>query len=215
MIEIYVDMREQRSGVLAALAAMEHIHVQVGALPCGDYVLSPEVVVERKSATDFIVSIMEGRIFQQIEKMKLDYQRPIVLIEGDVFSTRSAIDNKAIAGAISYINAIANVGVLMVLDAAETPLLLATMARHLQEGLGYEINLHPKKPKPNKEAAQYLIGSLPGIGPSNARKLYEHFGTAAKVFAASPSQLAQVKGIGAKTAERIHELIHHEAGASA
>ena len=210
MIEIYVDMREKRSGVLAALSAMENIHVQVGALPCGDYVLSPEVVVERKAATDFIVSIMEGRIFQQIEKMKLDYQRPIVLIEGDVFRTRSAIDSKAIAGAISYINAIANVGVLMVSDASETPLLLATMARHLQEGLGYEINLHPKKPKPNKEAAQYIIGSLPGIGPGNARKLYEHFGTASKVFTATPQMLAEVKGIGAKTAQRIHELLNHE-----
>jgi fanconi anemia group M protein len=210
MIEIYVDMREKRSGVLAALSAMDNIHVQVGALPCGDYVLSPEVVVERKAATDFIVSIMDGRIFHQIEKMKLDYARPIVLIEGDVFSTRSAIDNKAIAGAISYINAIANVGLVMLSDAKETPLLLATMARHLQEGLGYEVNLHSKKPKPNKEAAQYVIGSLPGIGPGNARKLYEHFGSAAKVCAATPEMLAQVKGIGVKTAQRIHELLTHE-----
>lgn len=210
MIEIYVDMREKRSGVLAALSAMDNIHVQVGSLPCGDYVLSPEVVVERKAATDFIASIMEGRIFQQIEKMKLDYARPIVLIEGDVFNTRSAIDNKAIAGAISYINAIANVGLVMLSDAKETPMVLATMARHLQEGLGYEINLHPKKPKPNKEAAQYIIGSLPGIGPGNARKLYEHFGSAAKVCAATPEMLAQVKGIGAKTAQRIHELLTHE-----
>jgi ERCC4-type nuclease len=210
MIEIFADMRESRSGVLKALSEMDNISVKIGALPCGDYILGPQVAVERKAATDFIVSIMDGRIFQQVAKMKLDYQRPIVLIEGDVFKTRSQIDNKAIAGAISWINAIEQVSVLMVADPSETPLMLATMARHLQEGIGYEINLHPKKPKPTAEAAQYLIGSLPGIGPGNAKKLYEHFGSVFKTINATPAMFSEVKGIGLKTSQRIHEIIHFE-----
>lgn len=210
MIEIFADMRESRSGVIKVLSEMENISIKVGSLPCGDYIIGPQVAVERKAATDFVISIMEGRIFQQVAKMKLDYERPIVLIEGDVFKTRSKIDNKAIAGAISWINAIEHVSVLMVSDPSETPLMLATMARHLQEGLGYEINLHPKKPKLTRDAAEYLIGSLPGIGPGNAKKLYEHFGSAAKVIAATPLMISEVKGIGPKTAERIHEIIHYE-----
>ncbi len=209
MIEIFADMRESRSGVIKMLTEMENISVKVGSLPCGDYILGPQVAVERKAATDFVISIMDGRIFQQVAKMKLDYERPIVLIEGDVFKTRSQIDNKAIAGAISWINAIENVSVLMVSDPGETPLMLATMARHLQEGLGYEVNLHPKKPKASKDAAEYLIGSLPGIGPGNARKLYAHFGSVYKTMSATPEMIAQVKGIGLKTAERIHTIIHH------
>lgn len=210
MVEIFADMRESRSGVIKALSAMDNISVKIGSLPCGDYILGPQVAVERKAATDFVISIMDGRIFQQVAKMKLDYQRPIVLIEGDPFKTRSKIDSKSIAGAISWINAVEHVTVLMVSDPSESPLMLATMARHLQEGIGYDINLHPKKPKPTDAAAQYLIGSLPGIGPGNAKKLYDHFGSAAKVIAASPAMLSSVKGIGPKTAERIHEIIHFE-----
>jgi Fanconi anemia group M protein len=210
MVEIYADMRESRSGVIKALQEMENVNVKVGSLPCGDYILSPQVAVERKAATDFVISIMEGRIFQQVAKMKLDYERPIVLIEGDVFKTRSAIDRKSIAGAISWINAIEQVSVLMVSEESETPIMLATMARHLQEGLGYEINLHPKKPKPNKDAAQYVIGSLPGIGPGNSRKLFQHFGSIFKTVNATPEMIAHVKGIGPKIATRIHELIHFE-----
>lgn len=210
MVEIYADMRESRSGVIKALQAMENIDVKIGALPCGDYILSPTVAVERKAASDFIISVMEGRIFQQVEAMKLSYLRPIVLVEGDVFRTRSTMDRKAIAGAISWINAIAEVSFLFLSDEDETALVLATMARQLQEGLGYEINLHPKKPKPNPAAAQYVISSLPGVGPGNARKLFQHFGSIAKTINATPEEIAKVKGIGPKTAIRIHELIHYE-----
>lgn len=207
MVKIYADMRESRSGVIKALMAMENIEVIIGELPCGDYVLSPEVAVERKSANDFVTSVMSGRVFEQVGKMKLDFQRPMVLIEGDPIRTRSAIEPKAVAGAISSLMTIQQVSVICVADSTETAIMLATMARHLQEGLGYEINLHPKKPKPNKEAAQYVINSLPGIGPGNAKKLFDHFGSIVATMNATPEQIMQVKGIGPKTAQRMYDLI--------
>lgn len=209
MVKIYADMRESRSGVITALQGMDNIELSIGELPCGDYVLSPEVAVERKSATDFVLSVMSGRVFEQVGKMKLDFKRPIVMIEGDPLKTRSSIDPKAVAGAISSLITIQEVSVLMVANAAETAVMLSTMARHLQEGLGYEINLHPKKPKPNAAAAQYVIGSLPGVGPGNAKKLFDHFGSIFKVMTATTEDITKVKGIGPKTAIRIHELIHY------
>ena len=208
MVKIYADMRESRSGVIKALQAMENIEVIIVELPCGDYVLSPEVAVERKSANDFVTSVMSGRVFEQVGKMKLDFLRPMVLIEGDPIRTRSAIEPKAVAGAISSLMTIQQISVIMVADSAETAIMLATMARHLQEGLGYEINLHPKKPKPNKEAAQYVVNSLPAIGAGNAKKLFAHFGSIYKTINASVEQIQEVRGIGPKTAKRIHELIH-------
>lgn len=208
MVKIYADMREGRSGVIKALSGMDNIEISIGELPCGDYVLSPEVAVERKSASDFVLSVMSGRVFEQVGRMKMDFERPVVMIEGDPLKTRSAIDPKAVAGAISSLIAIQKISVIMVADATETAIMLSTMARHLQEGLGYEINLHPKKPKPNQDAAQYVIGSLPGIGPGNAKKLFDHFGSIVRTINATQAEIMQVKGIGPKTAVRIHELIH-------
>lgn len=208
IIKIYADMREQRSGVVKALQAMENVEVIIGGLPCGDYILSPEVAVERKSATDFVTSVMSGRVFEQVGRMKLDFLRPMVLIEGDPIRTRSAIDPKSVAGAISSLMTIQQISVVSVADTTETAIMLATMARHLQHGLGYDINLHPKKPKPNREAAEYVVGSLPGIGAGNATKLFSHFGSIHAVMTASAKEIMGVKGIGPKTAQRIHELIH-------
>lgn len=214
MVKIYADMREAKSGVIKALSGMENIELSVGELPCGDYVLSPEVAVERKSANDFVLSVMSGRVFEQVGRMKMDFKRPIVMIEGDPLKTRSQIDPKAVAGAISSLIAIQEVSVIMVADAAETAVMLSTMAKHLQEGLGYEINLHPKKPKPNPDAAQYVISSLPGVGPGNAKKLLDHFGSIIRVMTATTEEIMKVKGIGPKTAVRIHELIHFGEDAS-
>lgn len=210
MIEIYADMRESRSKVIAEIAAMDGYHVSVGSLSSGDYRLSAQVIVERKAAVDFIASIMDKRIFEQVAKMKLEYTRPIVLIEGDVFKTRSAIDRKAIAGAMSWIHAIEDVSIITLQDPKETPIVLATMARHLQEGLGYEVSLRANKPKPSGLMARYMIEGLPGVGALTAKKLFAHFGSPLKAFNASIAELSQVQGIGLKSAERIYAALRYE-----
>jgi Fanconi anemia group M protein len=209
IIKIYADTREARSGVIKALQAMENVQVTVVELPCGDYILSPEVAVERKSATDFVNSVMSGHIFEQVARMKIDYIRPMVLIEGDPIRTRSAIKPEAVAGAMSSLMTIQLISLVSVADVNETAIMIATMARHLQHGLGYEINLHPKKPKPTQDAKNYVISSLPGLGTSTSAKLLAHFGTIHSVINASMAQIMGVKGIGPKTAARIFELIHH------
>lgn len=208
MAKIQVDKAENESGIIDLLRATEGLEVSVMALPCGDYVLSPEFAVERKSASDFAGSIMSGRIFEQVARMKLSYKCPVVLIEGDRRKTYSGIKPQAVSAAISSLMAIQRISVVTTTDKAETAYVLATMARHLQEGLGYEINLHPEKPKPNDEAARYVISSLPGIGAGNAKKLFDHFGSIFNTMNASPEDIMKIKGIGPKIALRIYDLIH-------
>jgi len=67
---ISVDMREQRSGVTRQLERSSIVTVKYADLAVGDYVLSDEVVVERKEATDFVLSIMDRRLFGQVAQMK-------------------------------------------------------------------------------------------------------------------------------------------------
>lgn len=99
--------------------------------------------------------------------------------------------------------AIEGVSVVTVPNSAETALLLVTLARHLQEGLGYEVALRANKPKDLADLTQYLEG-LPGIGPTGAKALVARFGSAHAVFNASVTDLCSTQGIGKKTAERIH-----------
>lgn len=129
----------------------------------------------------------------------------MLLIEGDIRQIRSQMQEEALLGAISALVVFWNVNVLWSSDQEATAKLLARMWRHTHEGLGYELPLRSKKPatKPDGAMAQYLVEGLPGVGPETARKLVSHFGTPRGVFAASPLQLRDCKGIGPKTAESI------------
>ena len=52
-------------------------------LEVGDYVLSPEVVIERKSFSDLIGSLKSGRLYTQCVHMARSYEVPVVMVELD------------------------------------------------------------------------------------------------------------------------------------
>ena len=57
-LRIIIDERERKSGIPKLLQKIG-INVEVKRLPIGDYIVSHETVVERKSISDFISSIFD------------------------------------------------------------------------------------------------------------------------------------------------------------
>lgn len=49
----------------------------------GDYILTPEICVERKSIADLIGSLFSGRLYNQAVSMTRHYAKPMLLIEFD------------------------------------------------------------------------------------------------------------------------------------
>ncbi|RKP11404.1 restriction endonuclease type II-like protein [Piptocephalis cylindrospora] len=80
--KVIVDMREFRSSLPGILHAQSFVVIPC-TLEIGDYILSPEVCVERKSIADLIQSFSSGRLFNQVEKMLSSYKTPVLLIEFD------------------------------------------------------------------------------------------------------------------------------------
>lgn len=206
-IRIIADSREARSSITLKLQAMPNLDVEVKELSCGDYLLREDFAIERKSAVDFVVSIMDGRLFTQVARMKADFGRAVLIVEGDIYATRSAIAPEALRGAMSYLVALEGSSIIPSAGTMETASLLATMARHLQEGLGYEVPLRRNKPKDLRMQAQFVVEGLTGVGPGTAKRLLRHFGTVGSVFSADVPALRKVVGIGEKTAVQIRELI--------
>jgi len=52
-------------------------------LQVGDYILTPEICVERKSISDLIGSLLSGRLYNQAVSMTRHYAKPMLLIEFD------------------------------------------------------------------------------------------------------------------------------------
>ncbi|KAI9307779.1 hypothetical protein BJ944DRAFT_261379 [Cunninghamella echinulata] len=93
---VIVDMREFRSSLPPIMYA-EGLKIIPCTLQVGDYILAPNICVERKSINDLIQSLNTGRLYSQCENMKLHYEIPILLIEFDEdksFSIQNVSDIK-------------------------------------------------------------------------------------------------------------------------
>lgn len=91
---VVVDRRELRSALPSMLteAGMEVVPVW---LTVGDYVLAPEICIERKSLSDLVSSFSDGRLYTQMEIMSIHYKNPMLLIEYDEdreFSLQALLD---------------------------------------------------------------------------------------------------------------------------
>jgi Fanconi anemia group M protein len=79
-IKIIVDVREKNMAKLLH----NYADVELKTLEVGDYVLSDRVVVERKTADDFVDSIIDKRLFNQLKNLR-KVEKPLLIIEGNNF----------------------------------------------------------------------------------------------------------------------------------
>ncbi|KAK0467113.1 uncharacterized protein EV420DRAFT_666448 [Desarmillaria tabescens] len=96
---VIVDMREFRS-TLPSLLHATNLLVIPATLTVGDYILTPEICVERKSLADLVSSFNSGRLYTQCELMSVHYKNPVLLIEFEedkAFSLEIVSDMKSYA----------------------------------------------------------------------------------------------------------------------
>ncbi|KAF5023509.1 hypothetical protein F66182_4460 [Fusarium sp. NRRL 66182] len=79
---VVVDVREFRSSLPSLLHGRSMVIVPC-MLTIGDYILSPNICVERKSISDLISSFKDGRLYNQAETMFQHYKNAMLLIEFD------------------------------------------------------------------------------------------------------------------------------------
>lgn len=79
---VVVDVREFRSSLPSLLHGRSMVIVPC-MLTVGDYILSPNICIERKSVSDLISSFKDGRLYSQAETMFQHYKSPMLLIEFD------------------------------------------------------------------------------------------------------------------------------------
>lgn len=206
-IIVLADAKEANSIVAGRLRDLG-VQIKCVELEIGDYVLSGRVAVKRKTANDFVQSVLDGQLFNQTGKLRLNFERAVVLIEGDVYSTRLPIPREAIDGALSVLVTVEGVSVLYVRNPSACADLIFRMAKHAQQGLDHEVAFRRGKVAPGKEEALFCIEGVVGVGPATARRLLVRFRSIHAFMNASKQELMAVSGIGATKAERIYQSIH-------
>ncbi len=217
---VVADEREKASGVPEELSKL-NVRVYFSRLPVADYVLSPELAVERKSVRDLVSSVYDSRLFYQAAKISAAYAKPYLLVEGDSKEVESLAKNlKSFYGAIANVTLAYGLRVLYTANTKETALAIAELLNHARaKPLARMPSELPPKAKTVPMQQVYLVSSIPGIGRRLAEKLLSKYGTPRKVMSLTSGELAMTPGIGWKRAEKIKEVLdakftkHREEGA--
>ncbi len=209
-VRIVCDERERASGVPQELLELGVI-VEFSQLKLGDYLLSPSTAVERKSVRDFVSSLYDGRLFNQVNELTKSFPNAFVLVEGDPAEISMISRNpSSYYGAMAALTITFNVKTIFTPSPADTALALQAMASRLAkkgEGRPSVIYQAPQKSLELHKQQIYIVSSLPGVGPNLAKRLLERFGTPRGVFSASVPQLAMVPGVGRVRAEKLTKAL--------
>ncbi len=208
---IFADYREKGSGIIKELADLG-VQMRLEMLDSADYMLSPRVGVEVKTVPDFVGSIIDGRLLEQLRALSRKFERPVVIIEGteDMYSVRKVHPN-AIRGMLATIAVSYGIPVLRTADSKETAALLVSISKREQEYGSTDFTPHSEKRVFSvKEQQEYLVSSLPSVGPSLAKELLKQFKSIKALVNASEEELKQVSGVGDKIAKAIRELVEKE-----
>jgi DNA excision repair protein ERCC-4 len=215
-LDVAADDREAASGVVEQLRLDKTIRLTVRRLDLGDYLVGNRVLIERKTVADFSASIVDGRLFRQACRMASGACRPLVLIEGHVpLGGACGVGREAIQGAMIMLAVFLNIPCLRSFDAGESVALIRYAAAQLRRDIGVGIYRHGRRPGGLRKRRLFVLQGLPGIGPARAGRLLDAFGGIERVVSADAATLAQVPGIGRKTAEAIRRLVGPDPGQEA
>lgn len=218
---IVVDEREKKSGIPKLLKDAGAV-IDFAQLKVGDYIVAPEIAVERKSIRDLISSIYDGRLFIQCSDLVKYYQKPLLVVQGNIAELTEIpedVDHKDIKKlaermSLAY-DALATVAIEFHIPILHTPsadqtaqLLVALVNRSLKEGKATGPLLRKiKKENPLFIQQLSILSALPGVGEKLAARMLEKFHSPKRALTASMAELATIPGFGLARAERVRRVL--------
>jgi Fanconi anemia group M protein len=198
-VPLYVDLNEPKE--MVELLEEARMPVEVKRIAPGDYVVG-EVGVERKTVRDFFNSLIKGRLFEQLGRLREVYPSSLLLVEGDPEEIDEYGNQGAFWGAYLSILLGYRLPILFTANIHQSAQALQGLyRRHGREPTDYGLR-HKAKMMTLGEIQRFVVQGLPNVGEIISRNLLEYFGTVRRVFAASEGELMRVPGIGrAKAAE--------------
>lgn len=203
---IIVDYREKNS-LVASYLIKENLDVEFRELKVGDYIVQ-NVIIERKTINDFLSSMLNHRLLNQIEELQ-QYENKLIILEGiseqELYKdSQEGINSNAIRGFLLSILLKHKIPIIYSKNSEDTAKFIKVLSRKKEK----EINLNAKKKTfTKKEQLQFIIEGFPGVGPKKAKGLLEKFGSIQNIILASTEDLKEILGV---KAEAVREIIERK-----
>lgn len=212
IMKVIIDNREKDSLVSSELVSLG-IEIEFRHLKLADYIIGEEIGIERKTVDDFVSSMMNKRIILQLNDLKRNFKKPLLIIEGveeqDLYkpSRHPNLHENAVRGMLLSVALDLQVPMVFSKDYFDTAKYLMLLAKKVDKGKK-EFSFKVKRKAFNmKEQQQMIIEGFPGIGPSLAKNIMMHFKTIPSFAHASAEELEKVPKLGKKKAVIIRALL--------
>jgi len=207
---IIVDSREASSAAKIVKGLVERgVKVKTQVLEKGDYVLSDECAVERKTVTDFVYTLTRRYLFEQLFRLKDVYPKSLILLEGylPVVYKFSHVQPAAIWGAMFNLakNGIALVNTNSYKESIDF-LYVAARQEQIVEKRSPTVHAF-KKTDTLADAQVFLVASLPNIGREKAVALLKSYQTPLNAFISVDDWTKNVHGLGPVISNRVKEVL--------
>ncbi len=205
--KILIDYREKNSLVPAEIIKLG-LNVSFENLKVADYIVK-NVAIERKTVDDFISSMKNRRLLNQLQELQ-QYEKKLLIIEGideqDLYTDSIediGMNPNSVRGFLLSILLSHNIPIIFTKnyeDTAKFIYLIANKKKNAESPLNIK-----KKSFNSKEQLQFIIEAFPNIGPKTAKKLLEEFKSIKEIINSSEEDLK--KAIG-KKGEAVYLLIN-------
>ena len=220
--KILVDYRERK---VAHLIMREFENVDILTLPVGDFLIvqgDQGMLIERKESNDFIASMKNNRLWEQMRRMLTDEVKEVKIIRRALVIhglLSDSLENSGmgwnhVMGAFMEIQYKYRIPIFHAEDDAALLHFLRIAIKREKEGKNEgEIKELWSRTIPNKDMSEddwklYVLSSIPFVGEKMAKNLLEHFGSIEKIARANIVELKKVEGIGDKKAKKIYAIFH-------
>jgi len=208
---IIVDTREA-SGAPKIVKGLKELgaEIRLEALQKGDYIISDQCAIERKTVNDFVYTLTRRFLFEQLFKLKEVYAKSFILIEGymPIVYKFSRIQPASVWGAMF---ALAKQGINMIHTNSykETVDFLYTAAKQEQIVEKRTPIVHPIKLTETLQDQQiFFLASLPNIGREKAISLLDSYQTPMKALLNVDSWKKEAYGLGPIITEKVKQVLH-------
>jgi len=201
--KIIADYREKN-----CLVASELIHlgleIEFKELKVADYLVK-DVAIERKTVSDFISSMINRRLLNQLEELQ-QYENKLLIIEGideqELYNDDNhlGINANSVRGFLLSILLKYKIPTIFTKNSEDTAKFISILSKKKTKELPLNIK---KKSLNKKEQLQFIIEGFPGIGPKTAKKLLTKFKTIKNIINASQEELKNILGKKAEIMKRI------------
>jgi ERCC4-type nuclease len=213
MVNIFVDHREDKN-LIKELYKLD-LFFEQKQLKVGDFIINTfikgkeEVVaIERKTQIDFLTSIIDKRLLLQLDALRTNYKVPLLIIEGEenMYQLREFHPN-AVRGMLVTISIDFQIPIVYTRNIKDTARFIQNIAARMGRVKRPISLIDRKKPVSLDEQKQFVLESLPGVGPTLASNLLKRFGSISSIVNATDKDLKEIDKMGPKKISKIREVL--------